>query len=203
MGPNRRIDSVDGVRGGWTPIGRRAFGPPGTVDTCPARKYHLTLCCSLSMVGHPGSARPVTRMKTYTPKASEIERSWWVVDAAGKPLGRLATRLASILRGKHKPMYTPHLDTGDYIVILNAAKVRLTGAKEDQKTYFRHSGYIGGEKHIPFRRMIQTHPERVMELAVKGMLPKNALGRSMRKKLKVYAGTEHPHQGQDPQPLEL
>ena len=100
-------------------------------------------------------------------------------------------------------MYTPHLDTGDYIVILNAAKVRLTGAKEDQKTYFRHSGYIGGEKHIPFRRMIQTHPERVMELAVKGMLPKNALGRSMRKKLKVYAGTEHPHQGQDPQPLEL
>ena len=142
-------------------------------------------------------------MKTYTPKASEIERRWWVVDAAGKPLGRLATRLASILRGKHKPMYTPHLDTGDYIVILNAAKVRLTGAKEDQKTYFRHSGYIGGEKHIPFRRMIQTHPERVMELAVKGMLPKNALGRSMRKKLKVYAGTEHPHQGQDPQPLEL
>ncbi len=142
-------------------------------------------------------------MKTYTPKASQIERRWWLVDAADRPLGRLATELARILRGKHKPMYTPHLDTGDYVVILNAAKVRLTGNKSDTKTYFRHSGYIGGDKLIPFRRMIQTHPERVVELAVKGMLPKNALGRAMRKKLKVYPGTEHPHQGQDPQPLDL
>lgn len=142
-------------------------------------------------------------MKTHTPKASEIERQWWVLDAADKPLGRLATETARILRGKHKPIFTPHLDTGDYVVILNAAKVRLTGNKADQKTYFRHSGYIGGEKQIPFRRMIETHPERVIELAVKGMLPKNALGREMRKKLKVYPGTEHPHQGQDPQPLTL
>jgi large subunit ribosomal protein L13 len=142
-------------------------------------------------------------MKTVTPKAAEIERRWWLVDAADKPLGRLATEMARILRGKHKPIYTPHLDTGDYVVVLNAAKVRLTGNKANQKTYFRHSGYIGGVKLIPFRRMIETHPERVIELAVKGMLPKNALGREMRKKLKVYPGTEHPHQGQDPQPLTL
>ncbi len=141
--------------------------------------------------------------KTYTPKSSEIEHKWWLVDAAGKPLGRLATELARILRGKHKPIYTPHVDTGDYVVILNAAKVRLTGNKADQKTYFRHSGYIGGGKLIPFSRMVETHPERVIELAVKGMLPKNTLGRAMRKKLKVYAGSEHPHHGQAPQPLEI
>jgi len=146
---------------------------------------------------------PNTEMKTHTPKAEEIERQWWVVDAAGRPLGRLATEVARILRGKHKPMYTPHLDTGDYVVVLNASQVQLTGKKADQKTYFRHSGYMGGEKHIPFRRMVQTHPERVVELAVKGMMPKNALGREMRKKLKVYAGAEHPHQGQAPQPIEL
>ena len=142
-------------------------------------------------------------MKTHTPKASEIERRWWLVDATDKTLGRLATELARILRGKHKPIYTPHLDTGDYIVILNAEKVRLTGSKADKKTYFRHSGYMGGEKQIPFRRMLETHPERIIELAVKGMLPKNTLGRAMRKKLKVYAGSEHPHQGQNPQPLEI
>lgn len=142
-------------------------------------------------------------MKTYTPKLDDIERNWWVVDAAGKPLGRLATEIARILRGKHKPMYTPHLDTGDHVIVLNASQVALTGKKADQKTYFRHSGFMGGEKLIPFRRMIATHPERVIELAVKGMLPKNALGRQMKKKLKVYAGTEHPHQGQQPQPLEI
>jgi large subunit ribosomal protein L13 len=142
-------------------------------------------------------------MKTYTPKLDDIERTWWVVDAAGRPLGRLATEVARILRGKHKPMYTPHLDTGDHVIVLNASQVALTGKKADQKTYFRHSGFMGGEKLIPFRRMIATHPERVIELAVKGMLPKNALGRQMKKKLKVYAGTEHPHQGQQPQPLEI
>jgi large subunit ribosomal protein L13 len=142
-------------------------------------------------------------MKTHTPKAEEIDRQWWVVDAAGKPLGRLATELARVLRGKHKPIYTPHLDTGDFVVILNAEKVRLTGAKADQKEYFRHSGYMGGERFIPFKKMIAKHPERVIELAVKGMLPKNDLGRDMYRKLKVYAGTEHPHQSQNPQPLEV
>ena len=142
-------------------------------------------------------------MKTYTPKADEVKRAWWVVDAEGKTLGRLATEIARILRGKHKPMFTPHLDVGDYVVVINAEKVTLTGNKADQKTYFRHSGYMGGEKHIPFRRMIATHPDRVIELAVRGMLPKNTLGRHTRKKLKVYAGSEHPHQSQQPQHLEI
>jgi large subunit ribosomal protein L13 len=142
-------------------------------------------------------------MKTHTPKAEEIDRQWWVVDAADKPLGRLATELARVLRGKHKPIYTPHLDTGDFVVILNAEKVRLTGNKADQKEYFRHSGYMGGERFIPYKKMLAKHPERIIELAVKGMLPKNALGRDMYRKLKVYAGTEHPHQSQNPQPLEV
>ena len=142
-------------------------------------------------------------MKTYTPKAEDIERRWWLVDAEGKTLGRLATRVASILRGKHKPMFTPHLDVGDYVVVINAEKVTLTGRKADQKTYFTHSGYMGHEKHIPFRRMIEKHPGRVIELAVRGMLPKNKLGRHMRKKLKVYAGAAHPNQGQEPQHLDV
>ncbi|HUG01837.1 MAG TPA: 50S ribosomal protein L13 [Longimicrobiales bacterium] len=142
-------------------------------------------------------------MKTYTPKRDHIERSWYVVDAEDRVLGRLATEIARVLRGKHKPMYTPHLDTGDYVVVVNAEKVRLSGDKADRKTYFRHSGYMGGEKHIPFRKMIAEHPERVITLAVKGMLPKNNLGRLMRKKLKVYAGPEHPHEAQQPNPLEI
>lgn len=142
-------------------------------------------------------------MRTFTPKVEDIEHKWWLVDAADKPLGRLATEVARVLRGKHKPIYTPHLDTGDHVVVINAEKVRLTGRKADQKSYFRHSGYMGGERFIPFRRMVQTHPERVIELAVKGMLPKNALGRTLRRKLKVYPGSEHPHQGQQPTPLEI
>ena len=142
-------------------------------------------------------------MTTLTPKKNEIERQWWLVDAEGKRLGRLATEVARILRGKHKPIYTPHLDTGDHVVVVNASKVVLSGNKAEQKTYFRHSGYMGAEKHIPFKRMLSAHPERVIELAVKGMLPKGTLGRQMHEKLKVYAGAEHPHQGQHPQPLEI
>lgn len=142
-------------------------------------------------------------MKTYSVKAGEIERRWFVVDAEGKVLGRLASEVARILRGKHKPMYTPHLDTGDYVVVINADKIVVTGRKEEQKTYFRHSGYMGGEKYIPYRRMKERHPERVIELAVKGMLPKTALGRQMRKKLRVYPGSDHPHGPQDPEPLTL
>jgi large subunit ribosomal protein L13 len=142
-------------------------------------------------------------MKTYTPKAADIQKSWWIVDAADLPLGRMATEIARVLRGKHKPMFTPHLDTGDHVIVINAAQVRLTGGKADQKTYFRHSGYMGGERHIPFRRMIATHPERVVELAVKGMLPKNTLGRSLHKKLRVYPGDQHPHRSQNPKVLEI
>lgn len=140
-------------------------------------------------------------MKTYSVKAGEIEHRWWVVDAENQVLGRLSSEIARILRGKHKPIYTPHLDTGDYVVVVNAEKVRLTGRKEEQKTYFKHTGYMGGEKFIPFRTMIAKHPERVIELAVKGMLPKNALGRQMRDKLRVYAGPQHPHEPQQPEPL--
>jgi large subunit ribosomal protein L13 len=142
-------------------------------------------------------------MTTLTPKKNEIERRWWLVDAEGQRLGRIATEIARILRGKHKPIYTPHLDTGDHVVVINASKVVLSGNKAEQKTYFRHSGYMGNEKHIPFKKMLEQHPERVIELAVKGMLPKNTLGRTMKEKLKVYAGAEHPHQGQHPQPLEI
>jgi large subunit ribosomal protein L13 len=142
-------------------------------------------------------------MKTYIPSAEETyQRQWWIVDAADQPLGRIATRIAAVLRGKHKPTYTPHLDMGDHVVVINASQVKLTGNKADQKEYFRHSGYMGGERFIPFKVMLAKHPERVIEMAVKGMMPKNALGKNMVKKLKVYAGAEHPHQSQQPEPLE-
>ena len=141
--------------------------------------------------------------KTLSAKPHEIERTWYVVDAEGKTLGRLSTEIARILRGKHKPIYTPHVDTGDYVIVINADKVRVTGKRLDQKIYYRHSGYMGGLKAVPLRRMLETHPERVIEHAVKGMLPKNRLGRQMYKKLKVYASPDHPHQAQKPQPLEL
>jgi large subunit ribosomal protein L13 len=142
-------------------------------------------------------------MKTYSVKAGEIQRDWYVVDAKDQVLGRLATEIAHVLRGKHKPTYSPHLDVGDFVVVVNAAEVRLTGKKAEQKEYFRHSGYMGGERLIPFRRMIERYPERVIRLAVKGMLPKNTLGRHMLKKLKVYGGSEHPHAPQKPQPFQI
>lgn len=142
-------------------------------------------------------------MKTYTVKKGDIKREWYVVDAQGKTLGRLASGIAKILRGKHKPIYVPHLDCGDYVVVVNAEKVRVTGKKLDQKFYYRHSGYPGGLKSINLRDQLQKHPTRVLEAAVRGMLPKNRLGRAMIKKLKVYAGGSHPHQAQQPKVLEL
>ncbi len=142
-------------------------------------------------------------MKTYSVKEAEIERTWYVVDARDQVLGRLATRIARVLRGKHKPTYSPHLDVGDYVVVVNASEVRLTGRKAETKRYFRHSGYMGGEKLISFKRMMSRKPEWVIERAVKGMLPKNTLGRHMAKKLRVYAGPDHPHESQSPRPLEI
>ncbi len=144
-------------------------------------------------------------MKTYIAREKEIEdsRRWYVVDAEGQVLGRLASKIAHILRGKNKPIYSPHQDVGDFIVVINAEKVKLTGKKMQQKSYFRHSGYPGGVTMTPVSLMLQRHPERVIEYAVKRMLPKNALGRKMFKKLKVYAGTEHPHKAQQPAVLEL
>lgn len=142
-------------------------------------------------------------MRTFTQKQAEIERDWYVVDAEGQTLGRLASRIAPILKGKHKPVYTPHLDCGDYVIIVNAEKVRVTGRKLDQKFYYRHSGYPGGLKSISLRDQLNRYPERVLQAAIRGMLPKNKLGRRMIKKLKVYAGDAHPHEAQRPTPLEL
>ena len=142
-------------------------------------------------------------MKTYSAKATEVKRSWFLVDANGKTLGRLATEVASRLRGKHKAEYTPHVDTGDYIVIVNAAKIAVTGNKFDDKMYQYHTGYIGNLKSIPFKDLIKKKPEYVIKKAVKGMLPKNPLGRAMFGKLKVYAGAEHPHAAQQPKELLL
>lgn len=142
-------------------------------------------------------------MKTYVTKPAEIERAWYVVDAEGQTLGRLASKVATILRGKHKPIYSPSVDCGDYVIVINADKIAVTGKRLEQKRYYRHSLYIGGLKEISLRDQLQKHPERVIESAVRGMLPKNTLGRKMFKKLKVYAGSEHPHEAQQPQPLEL
>ena len=142
-------------------------------------------------------------MPTSMPKESEIQRKWFVVDAQGQVLGRLATRVATILRGKHKPIFSPHLDVGDHVVVINAEKVQLTGRKLKNKQYRWHTGYIGGLKEVSAETMLRTHPDRVIEWAVEGMLPKNRLGRAMAKKLKVYRGAEHPHEAQQPQPLEV
>lgn len=142
-------------------------------------------------------------MRTFTAKEAEIERDWYVIDAEGQTLGRLASRIAPILKGKHKPIYTPHLDCGDFVVVVNARKVRVTGRKLDQKFYHHHSGYPGGLTSINLRDQLGRYPERVIQSAIRGMLPKNKLGRRMIKKLKVYAGDSHPHQAQNPRPLEL
>lgn len=135
-------------------------------------------------------------MRTYSTKVSDIERKWHVIDASGKTLGRLATEAAVLLKGKHKPMYTPHLDVGDFVVVVNAGKIEVTGKKLTQKIYYRHSNYPGGLKSVSLEKMLETHPTRAVEHAVKGMLPHNRLGAAMFKKLKVYAGAEHPHKAQ-------
>jgi len=142
-------------------------------------------------------------MKTKSIKQSEIQRNWWVADAEGQTLGRFASTIAQILRGKHKPNFTPHMDMGDCVVIVNAEKIRVSGNKEVNKTYFRHSGYPGGGRETTLKQLRNTHPERIIEYAIKGMLPHNRLGRSIFRHLKVYAGSEHPHQAQNPKPLEL
>ena len=142
-------------------------------------------------------------MKTFIAKNETVQRDWYVVDAEGKTLGRLAAELARRLRGKHKPVYTPHVDTGDYLVVVNAEKITVTGNKLQDKMYHRFTGYVGNLKTESLAQALERHPERVLEIAVKGMLPKNTLGRAMYRKLKVYAGPNHPHTAQQPQPLEL
>lgn len=142
-------------------------------------------------------------MKTYTAKPENIKREWLLVDAKGLPLGRLAGAVASLLRGKHKPIFTPHLDTGDFVILVNAGKIELTGRKKEQKVYYSHSGYVGGLKAREFKKVFQENPEFVVRRAVKGMLPHNSLGREMIKKLKVYVGEDHPHLAQKPREIQL
>ncbi len=142
-------------------------------------------------------------MKTHSTKPSDVTREWWIVDADGVVLGRLASEVAKILRGKHKPTFAPHVDVGDHVVIVNASKVVLTGNKLIAKQYIRHSGYPGGLRSVPYSKLMATRPELAIEKAIKGMLPANRLGRSMIKKLKVYAGSQHPHSAQDPKPMDL
>ncbi len=141
--------------------------------------------------------------KTFVTKAQDIQREWHVVDATGQTLGRLASKIAHIIRGKHKPIYSPSVDAGDYVIVVNAEKIHVTGGKLDKKIYYRHSGYPGGIKEISLRGQLEKHPARVLKYAVRGMLPRNRLGRRMFKKLKVYAGPDHPHEAQQPKPLEL
>src|ERR671922_1597727 len=170
------------------------------VDTKRLFLYRMAL--QILLPGRPLTLRSRENyMPTLMPKESEIERKWFVVDADGQVLGRLATQVATILRGKHKPSFAPHLDVGDHVVVLNAEKVHLTGRKLKDKRYRWHTGYIGGLKDIAAEQMLDKHPERVIEWAVQGMLPKNRLGRAMAKKLKVYRGAAHPHQAQQPVPL--
>lgn len=145
----------------------------------------------------------MTANKTFSPKPSDIHREWWVVDATSLPLGRLASEVATVLRGKHKPIYAPHMDTGDHVIVVNAARVAVTSEKAQAKVYYRHSGYPGGVKAETFEELKARRPEAIVERAVRGMLPKNKLGRQMARKLKVYAGPDHPHQAQQPSPLEL
>ncbi|QBQ54253.1 50S ribosomal protein L13 [Nitrosococcus wardiae] len=142
-------------------------------------------------------------MKTFSAKPKEVRRDWYLVDADGKTLGRLASEIARRLRGKHKAIYTPHIDTGDYIVVVNAKKIRFTGRKLVQKRYYRHTGYPGGIKSLTLEQLLEKAPEQAIEIAVKGMLPKNPLGRAMFRKLKVYRGVEHPHTAQQPLPLKI
>jgi large subunit ribosomal protein L13 len=145
----------------------------------------------------------ILEMKTFVAKEHEIEKKWYSIDAEGKTLGRLASEIATLLRGKHKPIFTPHMDAGDYVVVVNADKVVLTGEKLEKKVYYRHSGYVGGLKKTTAKEMLQKRPENLIRLAVKGMLPKNSLGRRQLAKLKIYAGPDHPHQAQKPEKLEV
>ncbi|MGH1468814.1 MAG: 50S ribosomal protein L13 [Bdellovibrionales bacterium] len=142
-------------------------------------------------------------MKTWNAKPNEIERKWWIVDATGKTLGRLSTEIAQTLRGKNKPQYTPHVDTGDFVVVINSEKIKVNGKKAEQKTYFRHTGYFGGIKETSYKEMLEKNPDRIITKAVEGMLPKNILSSQIIKKLKVYAGSEHPHAAQKPELLTL
>jgi large subunit ribosomal protein L13 len=185
------------------PLSFRFFVPPtlGAASPDPQREAKFPRSVRRYQPDKVPTAEP--RMKTFTAKNETVQRDWYVVDAEGKTLGRLASELARRLRGKHKPVFTPHVDTGDYLVVVNAEKIAVTGNKLQDKMYYRFTGYVGNLKSENLTQALQRHPERVLEIAVKGMLPKNPLGRAMYRKLKVYAGPNHPHASQQPQPLEI
>ena len=183
-------------------INAEQAGPGSLADAPPFEKPGCGNRIGLT-AGVRENVKQARMHRTYVAKPGEVAREWYVVDATDQTLGRLATQIASILRGKTKPQYTPHEDVGDFVIVINAEKVRVTGRKLDQKVYYRHTGYPGGIRSITLRRQLEKHPERVIEHAVKGMLPHGPLGRQQLKKLKVYAGSEHPHQAQLPKPLEL
>jgi len=155
------------------------------------------------VTAEPRPEAKATNVRTYSPKPGDVQRQWHVIDATDVVLGRLASQTAQLLRGKHKAIFAPHVDTGDFVVIVNADKVALTGAKREQKLAYRHSGYPGGLRAVPYGELLEKHPRKVVEKAVRGMLPHNTLGRAMLRKLKVYAGPEHPHQAQRPQPYQI
>jgi large subunit ribosomal protein L13 len=184
-------------------VGLRAAGPTGIIPPLAFRNHIASAKFRRIRRRNQPDDLPSSPMKTFTAKNETVQRDWYVVDAAGKTLGRLSAELAHRLRGKHKPVYTPHVDTGDYIIVINAEKIHVTGNKLADKKYHRFTGYIGNLKTETLGQALDRHPERVLETAVKGMLPKNPLGRAMYKKLKVYKGSEHPHAAQQPQVLEL
>lgn len=179
------------LRTGFLPLTDSKLSPINT-PSIPERNNAISLL-----------ALSVEVMKTYVAKDTDFSRDWYVVDATEAVLGRLASQVAMRLRGKHKPIFSPHMDTGDFIVVINADKIKLTGRKWEQKNYYRHSGFIGGLKTVNAKKMLDTKPEQLVRNAVRGMLPKNRLGRKLIKKLKVYAGPDHPHAAQNPQPLEI
>jgi large subunit ribosomal protein L13 len=149
------------------------------------------------------SIKKATTVRTYSPKPADVQRQWYVIDATDVVLGRLASHVATLLRGKHKPIFAPHVDTGDFVIVINADKIALSGNKLEQKKAYRHSGYPGGLRSVSYGELMEKRPDKAVEKAVKGMLPKNSLGRKMAKKLKVYAGSEHPHQAQQPVPFQI
>ncbi len=173
---------------------------PPSDSLCRERRFPFAVCHTVRPAGVP---RGHFRMKTYVATPANREREWLVVDATGKTLGRLATQLADALRGKRKPEYTPHCDVGDFVIVINAEKISVTGKKREEKRYYRHSGYPGGLRSRTLNEMLDRRPEEVIRLAVKGMLPRNRLARAQLRKLKVYAGPDHPHQAQQPAPMEV
>lgn len=175
----------------------------GTYSGPSCGDSRVRACASASAAASDDKDRKPFIMRTYSPRPADANPQWFVVDAEDLVLGRLATRVAHVLRGKHKPTFAPHMDMGDFVIVVNAAKVRLTGAKGEQKMAYRHSGYPGSLKAVPFARLLDEKPERLVERAVRGMLPRNTIGRQQLRKLKVYAGSEHPHAAQQPQPLAI